>query len=184
MSIYTLQIVWVLFAAGLMLFWLLLVVVGPRRIDTPNVLAVLRYGVLLRTLALTIALVPPLVAAYVVWICLWKNQTTLNIAGISLLALSILAGLFLIEVTRVQVILTEEAIMRFSPWSGPVRLKWIEVERIVHSSINRWFVLTGAGRTIRISRYLDGIGLFGELVRRKVAAERWVSAAPFLSIRH
>jgi hypothetical protein len=177
MTITAPQIVWMLLLACMMLLWLVLVVVGPRRIDTPNVLAVLRYGVLLRTLALTVALAPPLMASYVLWVREWRHQATLNLAGISLLSLSVLAGLLLIEVTRVQIVLTDDGITRFSPWSGLAMLKWIEVERIRYSSINRWFVVTGLGQTIRVSRHLAGIGSFAETVRRKVAAERWTSAA-------
>jgi hypothetical protein len=155
----------------------LLVVLRPGRIDASNILVVLRYGVVLRTLALGIALTPPLITVYVVWAFLWKSSATLNFAGISLLALSAIAGLLLIEVTRVQVVLTEEGITRFSPWSGPVTLKWIEVEQIHYSSINRWFVVAGARKTIRLSRHLAGMGVFVDTVRRKVALERCASAA-------
>jgi hypothetical protein len=176
----TLQTVYVLLAACMMLFWLVLVVLGPRRADASHIIAVLRYGVVLRTLALAIALTPPLITILVVWAFLWKNQATLNFAGISLLAFSAIAGLLLIEVTRVQVVLTEEGITRFSPWSGPITLKWIEVEHVRYSSINRWFVVAGAGQAIRVSRHLGGIGFFVKTVRRKVAAERCASAAAAL----
>jgi hypothetical protein len=180
MSMTTMQTVYVLLAACLTLFWLVLVVLRPRRIDASNILAVMRYGVVLRTLALAIALTPPLITVYVVWAFLWKNSATLNFAGISLLAFSAIAGLLLIEVTRVQVVLTEEGITRFSPWSGPVMLKWIEVEHIHYSSINRWFVVAGAGQTVRVSRHLGGMGVFVDTVRRKVATERCASAAAAL----
>lgn len=177
----TMQIVYLLLAACMMLVWLVLVVLGPRRIDASNVVAVLRYGVVLRTLALAIALTPPLITLYVVWAFLWKNPTMLNIAGISLLTLSAIAGLLLIEVTRVQVVLTEEGITRFSPWSGPVTLKWIEVEHVRYSSINHWFVVAGAGQAIRVSRHLAGMGSFVDTVRRKVATERCAGAAAVLN---
>src|SRR5260370_7272968 len=181
MSRSTVQSVCVLLGACMMLVWLVVVVLGPRRADASHVIAVLGYGVVLRTLALAIALTPPLITIYVVWDFRWKNQATLNFAGISLLAFSAIAGLLLIEVTRVQVGLTEEGITRFSPWSGPITLKWIEVEHIRYSSINRWFVVVGAGQAIPVSRHLGGVGFFVSAVRRKVAAERCASAAAVLN---
>jgi hypothetical protein len=180
MSMSTMQTVYVMVATCMMLFWLVLVVLGPRRVGASNILAVLRYGVVLRTLALALALTPPLITVYVIWAFLWKNQATLNFAGITLLAFSAIAGLLLIEVTRVQVMLTEEGITRYSPWSGPVTVKWIEVEHIRYSSINRWFAVAGAGLTIRVSRHLVGIGIFAQTVRRKVASERCANAATVL----
>jgi hypothetical protein len=172
----TIQITYVLLASGLILFWLVLVVLGPRKIDVPNVVAVLRYGVALRTIALALALTLPLIMVYCVWAFLWRNQNMLNLAGMSFLACSIIAGLWLIEVTRVQVVLTEEGIRAFSPWRGSVTLKWLDVESVRYSALNSWFILRGAGQTVRVSKYLSGVGAFVEIVRRKVAAERWVSA--------
>ena len=180
MNLTTTQTVYVLLAASLMLCWLVLVVVGPRRTEVANVLVVLRYGVVLRTLALVFALLPPLIMIYAIWAFPWRTSGMLNAAGIAFLATSIVGGLLLIEVTRVQVLLTEEGLHRFSPWSGAVALKWIEVERVGYSAANRWFTVEGAGRTIRVSRHLGGIGDFVGLVRRKLAAERCTSAAKVL----
>ena len=174
---FTMQTVWIMLAVGLMLAWLTLLVIGPRKAETPNALAVLRYGPHLRSLALIFALIPPLIMLYAVWSFFWRTPAMMNIAGMLLLAGSLVAGLLLIEVTRVQVILTEEGITRDSPWSKVLTVKWGEVERVRYSSLNQWFLVVGAGCTIRVSRHLSGIDMFAVMVRRKVMPERWVSAS-------
>jgi hypothetical protein len=180
MNLTTTQTVYVLLAAGLMLCWLMLVVLGPRRTEVANVLVVMRYGVVLRTFALVVALAPPLIMIYAIWAFPWRTSGMLNAAGIAFLATSIVGGLLLIEVTRVQILLTEEGLHRFSPWSGAVSLNWIEVERVGYSAANRWFTVEGAGRTVRVSRHLGDTRNFVEIVRRKVAAERCAGAAKVL----
>ena len=174
------QTVYVCLAAGLMLCWLVLAALGPRKVDVPN-LAVLRYGVMLRSLALAFALVPLMMMLYAVWAFLWKTPAALNLAGVLFMAFSVVAGLLLIEVTRVQIILTEDAITRFSPWSGLATLKWIDVQRVRYSSVNQWFAIESAGTTIRVSRHLVGIGEFAGTLKRKVAGERWASAESALA---
>jgi hypothetical protein len=178
-AVKTMQTVYVLLAAALMLAWLVLLVRGPRRVEVPN-LAVLRYGVFWRSLALALALAPPVIMVYAVWGVPWRNEATLTFAGVLFLATSVVCGLPLIEATRVQIVITEEGLLRHSPWSGPLTVKWIEVESVRYSALNRWFIVAGAGQAIRVSRYLGGIGAFVEAVRRKVAAERCVSAAAAL----
>lgn len=174
------QIVYVLLAAALMLGWLVLVVIGPRKIDAANVLGVLRYGIALRTLALVLALLPPLVMIYVIWAFPWRSERALHIAGGVDLAASVLSGLLLIEVTRVQVIVTDKGLTLHSPWTRQTSLNWSEVERIGYSMVNRWFTVEGAGRTIRVSRHLAGVGIFADAVRRHVAADRYTGAAAAL----
>jgi hypothetical protein len=181
-AVETMQTVYVLLAAALMLAWLVLLVRGPRRVEVPN-LAVLRYGVFWRSLALVLALVPPVIMVYAVWGFPWRNESTLTFAGVLFLA-SVVCGLPLIEATRVQIVITEEGLLRHSPWSGPLTLKWIDVESVRYSALNRWFIVAGAGQAIRVSRYLGGIGVFVDAVRRKVAAERCVSAAAALDAAH
>jgi hypothetical protein len=173
------QTVWIVLAAGLMLAWLYLAVFGSPRAEAAGA-TVLCYGPFIRTLALLLALATPMIMIYVVWTFPWPNSSRMNLAGLSLFAFSIVGGLLLIDVTRMQVVVSEEGLARSSPWSGAVTLKWIEVERVRYSAVNRWFVVEGAGRTIRVSRHLAGIGAFVELLRRHVAAERLASAAAVL----
>ena len=172
----TLQIVFLVLAASVSLLWLALAVARPRAIELPNVVAVLRYGVVLRCLALSFALAPPLIMIYVIAVFPWKTDMMLAIAGVSFLATSVIAGLLLIETTRVQIVLTEDGITRISPWTGKLTLRWNEIERIRYSAANRWFVIDGAGQTMRISRHLIGIGAFADIVRRQVPGPRWASA--------
>jgi hypothetical protein len=158
----------------------MLAVFGQRKVEPADALAVLRYGSALRTLAFLLAFLPPLIAIYVIWVFPWKSQLTLNVAGISFLLLGVLSALLLIEVTCVQVVVSDDSLTRFSPWAKPVTLKWVEVQRISYSSLNRWFIVEGFGRTVRVSRHLVGIGIFAETVRRKLAVERWLGAATVL----
>lgn len=172
-----LQIVFVALPAGLMLIWLTLAALGPRKIDAPNRVAVLRHGPTLRTLALSFALLPPMVMIYVIAVFPWRTETMLINAGISFTMTCLIAGLALIEVTRGQVILTEDGITRMSPWRSLMALHWSEVQRVEYSSMNGVFVVIGAGHRMRVSRYLVGIKAFADVVKRKLGPERYAEAA-------
>jgi hypothetical protein len=106
----------------------------------------------------------------------------LNLAGVSLLITSVLAGLLLIEVTRKHIVVTEEGLTQFSPWSGAASFKWSEIERVRYSAVNRWFLVEGAGRSVRVARDLVGIGAFADSVKRKLAPERWAGAASVFAV--
>jgi hypothetical protein len=108
----------------------------------------------------------------------WHTETRLNLAGVAFLITSIIMALPLLEVTRTQVVVTEEGLTRFSAWSAPVMLKWTEIERIGYSIANQTFSVEGAGRIIRVSRHLTGVGVFATTVKRKLATATWTSAAP------
>jgi len=174
----TLQIVFVLLASSLMLFWLVVALIGPRKMDTKAALVVLHYGSVLRVLALAIAIIVPAWTIFVVWNFIWKSDTTLATAGGAFLTISLIAGLLLIEVERTQLTLSEEGISRQSPWTGSAFLKWSEIERVSYSAVNRWVVVGGAGKTIRVSRHLVGFAEFIRLARQKISADRYASAAP------
>ena len=174
---FTLQVAFVALASGLMLCWILLALTGPRKSPTPPPLAILRYGSPLRVFALVMALLPPALAIYVVWNFPWRSTNLLMAAGTAFLATSLISGLLLIEVERTQITRTEDALARQSPWTGQCVLPWSDIENVTYSPINRWLVVTGGGRVIRISRHLVGLGEFVALVRRKLAAERYARAA-------
>jgi hypothetical protein len=175
----TMQTVWLLSAAGLMLAWLVLAVLGQRKTSVPNAV-VLQYGPVLRTFALILALTPALLMVFMIGTVPIPSQARMNLLGLSCLVAGVICGLPLIESIRVQLVVTEEGVTRYSPWVETATLKWIEVERVGYSALNRWFTLHGAGRTIRVSRHLSGLGAFVELLRRHVAAERCTGAAAVL----
>lgn len=178
----TLQIVLVLLAASVILLWLTLAVRGPRKVETPHVLAVLRHGSALRVLALVLALAPPMLMIFAVGFFSWRNDATLTQAGAAFLATSLLAGLLLVEAVKVQIVLTEDGITRTSPWRGTTTLRWSDIERIRYSAVNRWFVVQSATATIRVSRHLVGLRAFAAAVRQRVPADRWTSAAADLPV--
>jgi hypothetical protein len=176
----TTQIIYVAIAAALMLAWLALAIFGPRKLAAPGVLADMRYGTGLRCIALAIALAAPLVMIYVIAMFAWNSDTRVNIAGVALLGTSIIAGVLLIEVMRTQVVVTEDGLTRFSPWSAPSTLRWLEVERVRYSAVNQWFLVEGAGRTIRVSRHLTGVSVFADVVKRRLATNAWAGAATMM----
>jgi hypothetical protein len=172
----TLQVALVAVAGGIVFFWLLFALLGPRKHDGQNTIVVLRYGSVLQVLALIAALAPPNLMACIVWMGSWRSESELLMFGVSILGASAIAGLLLIEVVRAQIVLTEDGITRFSPWTGQATLRWADVESVRYSAVNRWFVVRATNATIRVSRHLVGVREFAETVKRKVAAERLSSA--------
>jgi hypothetical protein len=169
--------VYAVLAGSMLAAWLLLAVFGPRKLDVPGALATLRYGPALRSLLLILALVGPFLMLFVLNSSSWENETHLHITGVSFVFTSIIMALPLIEVTRTQVVVMEEGLTRFSAWSGPVTLKWTEIERIRYSIANQTFSVEGTGRILRVSRHLTGIGVFAESVQQKLASATWSGAA-------
>ena len=174
------QIAYLVLAGGLMLCWLALSVFGPRKLETPNAQAVLRYGVAIRCAALALALAPPLIMIYAIWWFPWPTPAKMHFAGGLLCLASVVAGLFLIEATRVQIAVADDGLTRSSPWSGVITVHWRDVTRVGYSTLNGWFLVEGNGRTIRVSRHLEGIATFTTAVRKNVAGERWASASKAL----
>lgn len=174
------QIVYITIAACMMAVWLALAVFGARKPMRPGALAEMRYGPALRSLALALALLGPLIMIYVIGTFAWRSDTRLHLAGVAFLVTSIIMALPLIEVTRVQVVVTDDGLTRFSPWTQPVTLRWAEVERVRYEAANRSFLVEGGGRTIRVSRHLSGIDFFADRVKRKLATATWAGAAQAL----
>jgi hypothetical protein len=173
----TLQTTFVLLAAGIILGWLLLAVSGPRKIDLPKVIAVLRYGSLLRTVALVLALAPPCVMIFAMLSFTWRNQTMLIVGGVSFLVASVLAGLLLVETEAGQTVITEDGLRRFSLWAGWIHLPWTQVERVDYSSLNQWFIVRGAGRAICVSYFLVDVHMFAATARKKLSSSQYDGAA-------
>lgn len=174
------QTFWIVLAAGLMLTWLVMVVRGPRGLNSAGALVVLGYGPVVRSLALVLALLPPLIMIYAIWVFPWRRETAMNLAGLCFAGVSLVAGLPLIEATRVQVVVTDESVTRYSPWLGEATLRWSDVESVDYSSLNAWFILSGAGMSIRVSRFLAGLDVFVQTIHRKVPPERCSASASAL----
>jgi hypothetical protein len=163
--------------------WLGLMLWPASRIQAENPVAVLRYSRWWRIGSFLGAIAPLVMLVYAMHYFQWESPAKRNLGGFIYLALSVIVGLLLIEVSRVQIVLAEDAILRSSPWSGLASLKWSEVERIRYSMINRWFTAEGAGVVIRVSQNLSGIRIFADLVQRKVAPQHWADAARALAIK-
>ncbi len=181
MGIGTLRIALVVLAGGIVVFWLLFALLGSRKRDGQNAIVVLRYGSVLQMAALVFALAPPSLMACSVWLRPLENEMRLLTLGASFLATSVIGGLLLIEVVRGQIVVNEEGLTRFSPWTGQATLRWADVESVRYSAVNRWFVLRGSNASIRVSRHLKGMHTFAETVKRKVATERLSAVAEVLN---
>ncbi len=173
--------VYVALACSMLAGWLLLAVFGSRKLDVPGALANMRFGPALRSVVLILALIGPFMMLFVLNSSEWKNATRLNIAGVSFLVTCFFMALPLIEVTRTQIVVTEEGLTRFSAWSGPTMRKWSEIERIRYSAVNQSLIVEGCGRIIRVSRHLAGMDIFAATVKRKLASASWASAADQLT---
>ena len=170
----TLQIVFIAVAAGLMLCWFAAAVVGLRKIDVPDVIAVLRHGAGLRTFCLFAAMLPPMVMAFTVVVVPWRTDAKMMLCG--LFVPLCLPGSLLIEASYVQILVTAGGVIRVSPWRGRRTITWTEIECVQYSSLNSWFVVVGAGRCIRVSRHLIGVRAFVAAVKSKLGPERYASA--------
>jgi hypothetical protein len=176
----TLQVGFVALASALILAWLLLALSGSRKADAPGAM-VLRYGAPLRMFALAVALMLPLFMIYFIWNVPWRTDARLIAAGVSFFTTSVTGGLLLIEVERTKIAVIEGGIVRFSFWQGEAALKWSEIECVSYSALNRWIVVEGAGKTIRVSSHLAGVAAFVKTLRAKVSPERYVAAAAALN---
>lgn len=172
-----LQIVFVSLASCLMVFWLLVALRGPRKIVESGILVSLRYGSAFRIFALVLAWAPAAVTIYVLWNFHWRSNNALVAVGVGFLVASVISGLLVIEVERTHIALTEDAIIRQSPWTGKCIIPWSEVDRVGYSRLNRWFIVKSRTHTIRVSCLLVGIAEFVKIARRKLATDRYASVA-------
>ncbi|MBI2803492.1 MAG: hypothetical protein HYX68_00735 [Planctomycetes bacterium] len=172
-----LQYVLIAIAVGIALLWLFYAACESQKIDTPNALHILRYGPVLRSAALLVAVGPPMVMACVIWLSTWNSMDRLALAGVSFLATSVAGGFLLFEVEGVQIVLTEQGVIRNARWRREVSIPWTDVEKVGYSTLNRWFVVWASGRAICVSRHMIGVRAFVEMARRKVRLERCAEAA-------
>lgn len=142
-------------AAVLFVVWLAVALARLPPFTGAEVRAELRYGTLVRLIALFAALTMPLLALAVIGFLPWSNITALLRAGCVLLILCLPGGLLLLEVQRVRIAVTTAGLIADSPWRGRRELPWNEIEHVTFSALNRWLVIRGRnGQTIRASLFL------------------------------
>jgi hypothetical protein len=172
-----LQVVFVSIAAALIFLWIVVAIFGMRKTDEPGTLVVLRYGSALRVLALVLAWGAPGIVIYVLWTFPPRDQNTFLAVGVGYLIACLIPGMLLIEVERTHIAVTEDELIRRSPWTGKCIVKWSEVTRVGYSRVNQWIVISAPAHTIRISRFVTGLREFVKIARRKLAPERYSGAA-------
>ncbi len=167
----TLQSFFTALSALMVCGWLGVVRLRPAKIEAANIVAELKYGRVLRITSMCLALTPPTLLCILVWRLNWRDQQMLILAGSSLLSLGFIPGVLLIEVARTRVILTQDAVVRVSPWRATSTLARSAIKSVRFSSINRTYDLLGDGPVMRVSRMLDGVQRFIELAKAKIPIE-------------
>jgi hypothetical protein len=96
----------------------------------------------------------------------------------AVLGVSVLAGGFLlvslpllVEGYRRQIVLSEEGIAARG-WFGPAgELRWSEIESVENRAGSGKYVVRGAGKKISLGHYLDGLDVFAEECKKRLAPE-------------
>ncbi len=175
------RILFLVLAIGLIFLWLVVALLPRKPPEVAGPVTELRYGRFLRVLALVIALLIPALMVFVVWFLPWSDARHPMLAGCAFLALSLLGGLLHLEVERVRLFVTDDALISYSPWHRRHEIRWAEVQNVAYSSVNRWFVITGpGGRAIRASRSLVGLPALLAVLKHKVTAPRSAKVQAFL----
>jgi hypothetical protein len=159
----------VVFAAIALLGWL---VGGGVSRDTARGARILRYGPLFRGLGVLAAVVVPLVIGAILVITLLTGATRPESAPV---ALGIAAGFFLLgfplslEGFRKQVTLDETGITSRSWFGRLTHIGWPEIEEVSNRVSRGFFLVRGAGKKIKVGHYLEGLDLFAQECRQRLA---------------
>ena len=71
------------------------------------------------------------------------------------------------EVFRVRHHVTDESILRVTPWSRRARVEWQHIHRVSWNQSMMWLALEAEGGTVvRLSGFVSGLGTFVERARR------------------
>ena len=88
---------------------------------------------------------------------------------VSLLGLTLLAIVGVLEFAFVQVRVGEHGLASKSPWTGERFIAWSDIDAVSYSAFGQWFAIRAtSGQVIRAPLLLSGIALFAELLRQRV----------------
>jgi hypothetical protein len=176
------RIILLALAGGLICLWLGVALMRRKPAAIAGTVGELQYGYLLRSIALVVAVsIPALLIVIALTVPVRDLTNPLAVSG-AFACMSLLGGLLLVETSRVRLVVTEEALIAYSPWRGRREVRWAEVQKVAYSALNRWFVITGpGGQVIRASRSLVGLPALLAAFKHKVPADRTTEVQPFLA---
>jgi hypothetical protein len=136
---------------------------------------VLRYGGMFRGLGLLCVL---LVVIVLVVFAVGRITGEASQSEGAAIAVGVLCGIFLlpglpllIEGYRRQITLSETGIAARG-WFGPVgELRWEEITSVENKVMSGKYVVRGASATIKIGHYLEGLDVFAEECKKRLAPE-------------
>jgi hypothetical protein len=79
----------------------------------------------------------------------------------------------LVNIYRFSIALTDAGMLRRSPWRRDRFAAWGQVQRLTYNPSTKYFVVRTAGGTIRVPRYIDGLGTLRDEIARRVPSPCW-----------
>jgi hypothetical protein len=144
---------------------------------------VLRYGWLVRSIALLGALLLLACVAQVLLtsgIRVWRASPHIIVAVLVITALEV--G-FAVETLGVRILLTDRAIIGYSPWRFPRAIDWEEIVDVSYSAAAMWFVIQGArGEKIRVHLMVSGVSSLVHEIRARLAVSVYEKALPGFAV--
>jgi hypothetical protein len=144
--------------------------------DAAGQAVVLRYPAKLRGFAVLCGVVAPAGIAVAVFA---GNQMGYQSPGRTV-GLLCLAGFFLLiglplglEAFRKQVILTDDAVASRSWFGGLNHIQWRAIQSVSNHPISGYIRVCGAGATVKVNHYLDGVDLFVAECKRRLEPKRY-----------
>jgi hypothetical protein len=148
----------------------------PPPVDAASGAVVLRYHFLIRALSVPVALFP-LALVVLLFVFPPKDRAEVLAAAGVLVGFTLAGAFLLLETWLFRVIVTDQEVIRHSPWRRPVLIPWDEVVEVSYSRLNSWFVLTASdGRKVRVAQLLSGVPTFAARVQRHLRPEVYADA--------
>jgi hypothetical protein len=159
------------FGAVALLGWL---VGGGSRRDTAHGVHVLAYGRMFRGLGVLAGVVLPVIICGIVIVTLLMEKLRPESApiGLGVAGFFFLIGFpLMMEGFRRQVTLDETGITMRGWFGGLKHIAWGEVESVENKTMSGHFLVRGGGKKIKLGHYLEGLELFAQECKQRLAPE-------------
>jgi hypothetical protein len=140
---------------------------------------ILRYSPPLRVFAVAGGFVFPVAVLVMVLLKPPQKPDDILAAEIGLLVLKLLGWVLLLETFRFRVVVSEEALVSYSPWRRSRAIRWDEVAAVESVCPKSWFVFTAWDRRqIHVPLYVAGLAQLVHSMRQHLPPERYTRAVP------